>query len=335
MKVWFRAAEPDTTVPADGDAGDVESASVKPPVEGTWTAADETARGLWSRAASGARTNDPSFSPLMFAAMGSDLVTRGESHWLWFESRWWRIDGEAIRQPSDLIYVTLPLLRSLAESPVGLGDRARTLTIDRRWVASVWWDAAMASRRADLTSTRRALASVEKMLADEFDGPRGSLLTYPAGGKTPLAALRAALLTLAGGLRLVRSGQAGYGDRSAVSSQWLQTRIGASPPVAVVTLGSNLHNQTLQAYSIPPGLWRSSTQAPREAWRFFLASSVRPTVRLFLADCARVLGLRLDESLFVSFSALEDADLQPKARAFKALRDGGMEVAEARRVVGL
>ena len=331
MRTWFRAADPDPPW-AEAVVG-VESA--KPVAQPAWTAADETARGLWSRAAAAATVSDPSFSPLMLGAMGSDLVSFGESHWLWFEDRWWRIDAAFVRQPFQRIHVTLPMLASLAESPVGLASQSRTFIVDRGWVASVWWDAARMSRRAELTSTRRALAALETALAEELEGPRGSLLNYPAGGSTSLGLLRSALATLAGGVRLVRSGQAGFGDRSAASAHWSQTRIGASPPTAVVTLGSQLHNQVLQSYSIPPGLWQSSTQAPREAWRFFLTSSVRPVVRMFVSDGARVLGRRLDEDLFVTFRSLEDADVQPKARALKALTDAGMRLDEARSVVGL
>ena len=331
MRLWGRSGregvEGAESDPASDAAEDLPAIPVQTTLE---TSAAETARGLWARAAAGATCDHPSVTPMMLSVAASELVTNGVSYWAWFEGRWWRTYATAGSQYGPVLDLQIPREVEYAQTPLGESNRLRSIRVPRRLLAAAWWDVGLGRRRPYSTSTAKANRGLEAAIAEEVAGPRGTLITYPYTSKTPVKILKGALAALKGGIRLVRSGLKG-GDSSNAARDWSILRVGADLPASVVGLGRDLHDRQLQSWAIPAGLWQGATTAPREAWRFFLQGSVRPQMKLFADDLGRVLGVRVN----LKWAALEAADLQIRTRALKNLVDAGIDVSEARYMVGL
>ena len=303
----------------DDESGAVPDAALPPDESGVWTAADETARGLWARAASGGLCSNPSVTALMMSVAASELVTLGRSSWLWDAGRWWRVQW-AREQVGRMVQVELPGRIYDGIQPESQGFIDRTKRVDRRKIAVIYWNAysgGYSDLRPSRTVTRRALARLESAICDEAGGPRGGLLRIAGGGDGVIERVHESLRKLAGGVRAFRgSGSASYaGDPASRGVRDLQSeRIGIKTPAPVVELAKDLHDRVLQAYGVPPGLWHGATTAPREAWRLFVASAVRPMFRPFEGELSRVLGATVS----FRWSVLERADRQMLARAVHA-----------------
>ena len=325
------AAETDIDVLDTGVAMTSASAVGGPSIA---TAAEEAAVGLWRRAAAGATCDHASVSALMLSAAAAEVVRDGVSYWLWHESRWWRTEF-ARDQAGRELTLTIPGAEYDGRAPDAREYQSRTVTAPRTAVAGLWWDptrAVTAGNRPGQTVTRAALLEVESQLRDEFSGPRGSLLPVPGSSNVTGATLVDKLSELKGGVRPVRSTQVAAGLAGGKqSNDWRAERLGATPPAATVTLATQLHNQVLQSYGVPPGLWLGATSAPREAWRFFQQTAVRPLMHLFAEEMSRVLG----QAVRIRFVELEHSELQPRARALDSLVKAGIAPERALTLVGL
>ena len=166
--------------------------------------------------------------------------------------------------------------------------------------------------------------------------PNGYLLTVPQVDEVPddetdpLEDMRADLKGLDGGLSLVETTQGGGGEGrvAAPARDWVPSRLGPSPPKALCDLREDVHRTVLSACGISPAMvgGRSDGTARREAYRTFAHLSLTPMGRMVaaeLADKLEIPGLRFN------WSNLMAGDITGKARAFRSLVQGGMDVAKA------
>ena len=181
----------------------------------------------------------------------------------------------------------------------------------------------------------RTLAEVEAALGDEAAGPRGHLLPVPAdgiGSKTD--ALRADIRKLRGRTAVVETAMTGWGDgQNRAPQRDLQpNRLGANPPPALVQSRDDAHRDVLAACGIPPAMTgQSDGTALREGLRQLLHVTIRPVADLIVAEAVD----KLEAPATMNFERLHAADVQGRARAYKSLRDAGMEPAAAAAATGL
>ena len=302
---------------------------------GLVASASEAARGLWARAAAAATADSPSVTRLMLSAAASQLVTDGGSHWAWLDGRWWRCQADPRSQWGRFVVVVIPGALYDGKSPDG-DVGTRSIPVERHLVASLWWDPVrgISGRRMDQVAAALALADGEAGMGDEMRSPVGSVLPYRSGSRVTARVLRERFQALKGGVAPVKSADnpsvvGGREDR-----QWEARRLGANPPAGLVQALGKLHDWTLEAYGVPPALYQASS---REAWRLFVAATVRPTLELFGEELGRAMaagGVGTGAPVRMRWAALEQVDVQPRARAWAALVQGGMNQAEASRRVG-
>lgn len=188
------------------------------------------------------------------------------------------------------------------------------------------------------------LAAVERVLADESSGTRGYVLPMPGGavardddaeGDDAVERLKADLRSLSGRTALVETTAGGFGTGAseAPRSDWQPRRIGPDFPQSVVQLRHDASAAVTAACGVPQALvqGRGDSSALREAWRVFLHGSVAP-----LARCVeQELSAKLERTITLDFTALWAADVQGRARAFKSLVDGGMDIERAAAATGV
>jgi hypothetical protein len=195
-------------------------------------------------------------------------------------------------------------------------------------------------RWARLTGT--FAANVEQRLGEEAGAPVGSLLPVPAPGAPdgdddtdPTIDLRRDLKALKGGVALVETTAAGFGEgrSGAPQSDWVGRRFGAAPPAAVVETYGLSALAVLNVCGVPVSLATDADgTSQREAWRRFAMGSLEPTARMV----AEELGRKLDTpDLSFDFSSLWAHDLAGRAAAVKGLVAGGMDLDKALEVAGL
>ena len=180
-------------------------------------------------------------------------------------------------------------------------------------------------------------------MSDESAGPRGSLLPIPqdpegdegdeaAPGST--AALRAEIASLRGKAALVETTAGGWdeGKEAAPAGDWTPRRIGASPPVPLVSLRDGAALAILAACAVPVELIAGGDGTSlREAWRRFLHSTVQPVGCIIAVE----LGRKLDVDVQLGFDGLFASDLAGRARAFQSMVGAGMDVGKAAALAGL
>ena len=195
-------------------------------------------------------------------------------------------------------------------------------------------------------TTSRLAARIEQSLAREHNSPVGNVVPKPendaltekdAEGKPVAGGLLEALMQLRGGLALVPTfaDGGGAGIHAAPQRDWRTTRIGPAPAKETIDLRAQVIEDLSEAAGVPSVLTRpeSDGTAKREAYRVFVASSLRP-----LLDQIEVLASDLLEvEVRISAERLAGADLASRARAFRALagKEGNLSVEDARQIVGL
>ena len=301
------------------------------PVDADALAAAEIAAGQWERAMAAGESE--LLPPAMLAVIGRQLVSRGES--VWYVPRGsrdavpaaeWDLDNTRSVRPGSWVYrLTLSgpsgqLTRDTDASEV-MHFRIR---VDPRfpWRGRSPWAVASA--------TARLAAALEASLSQEEGGPVGHVLPVPdikrsqeVADEMPLLRGRVVLgETMSGGWEQGQS-------RAPNAREWQPVRIGPAPPPQQMELRSDVQDSLLAAAGVPVELAGAAGDA-REAWRRFLFATIAPVGRIVAAEASRVLGVpvRLD------WAGLAASDLQARARAYRQLRDAGMEDGEARRLCG-
>ena len=132
-----------------------------------------------------------------------------------------------------------------------------------------------------------------------------------------------------------RTTQAGWdGDGGGRPTRdWDPRYLRLSPTREAVELRRDVETSLARAYGIPAAMLSPTVAGStlREAARQVDALTLAPIARLVAAELERV----LERPLELSLEALRLADVQGKARAFRAMVDAQMPVADARKAAGL
>lgn len=188
----------------------------------------------------------------------------------------------------------------------------------------------------------RAEARLLRAIGDEVGGPTGQVLALGIreGGKDGATRKRGPvsdeLSQLRGGLATFVAAESGAGGEPGSSvfqpRPWHFTRLGASPPEALVGLSEQINQMVASSLGVPYNLLLGGAQTGlRESLRVFISTTLLPLARRFQYEAQEKLGLD-DEWRFPDLVA---SDIATRARAFKALVDGGLKPDEARRIAGL
>ena len=310
------------------------------------TAAATAAAGIIGRAFAAASVipsvERTGLTPAVLTEIGSAFITAGESVWLLevmggrvklYRAASWDIEGG----PFDQRYrVTIP-------GPTRQVDRivpAEGILHPRVNCSSP----APYRGRSPLELagfSAKALANAERQLSEELSGPVGRLIPAPLDtldrvddeGNSPLDQLESTLAVLKGRSALVPSMSRDWKDVQGGSvGDWQSRRIGADPPESVVKLRMDGHEQILAACGVPPGIFSSAEATGlRESLRQFLHVTIGPLARVLETEASEKLGVKVA----LDFTALHASDVQGRARAFKAMVDGGMSLADAAAASGI
>ena len=188
----------------------------------------------------------------------------------------------------------------------------------------------------------RVTSRLLRALADEAGAPTGQVLALGLresgkdGADKKRGPLSDELSTLRGGLATFLAAESGTGGESGSSvfqpRPWQFTRLGASPPDALIQLSAQVDQMMSSALGVPANLLVGGAQTGlRESLRVFISTTLTPLAARFRHEAQEKLGLPDDWT----FPNLVASDIATRARAFKQLRDAGIEVDDARRIAGL
>ena len=184
-------------------------------------------------------------------------------------------------------------------------------------------------------ATGRLAGNLESKLAQEAGGVVAHVIPVPSDGDDDsLDDLRSGIASAKGGTSLVETTSAGYGEGRAAApmEDWKPRRIGANPPAVLDALRTSTGKAVLAACGCSPSLFgESDGTSAREAFRQFVHATVGAVARLVEAE----LSDKLDVEVRLDFSDLRAADVAGRARAFKALVGGGMDLDKAVALSGL
>lgn len=308
------------------------------------TAAVETASGFWARAFAIATVTPNVISPQDMSQIGRDLVRNGESIWM-IEV----VDGQAVLVPtfghninggrhrSSWIYdlqIPAPSNNEVSQKAPWNQVCHFMYSYDK---AAPWLGISPLTWAIDTAMT---MGASEQRMKEESGTPTGYVIPVPeepavgadekGNSLDPLAPLRVQITQLAGGIALVESTQGGFGEGPSARPQqdWAPRRLGANPPQSLIHMRQEMQQILLAACGVPPALASTTaTQtASRESWRQFLHGTIQPVATLVEAE----LRIKLNQpDLTIRFDRLFASDIQGRARAFKAMVDGGMDMQKA------
>lgn len=183
--------------------------------------------------------------------------------------------------------------------------------------------------------TAKAAAETEKSLGDESSGPVAQILTIPDGqdgDDAELAGIRSGLANARGKALLLETTAKGHGNVSdAPQRDWVASRLGPSPPAAMVEAAQAAYARMLAVCGASPALFTDADgTSQREAWRRWHLTTVKPVKALIEHELSRALGMPVQ--LHIDEYA---ADLAGRAAAFQKLVAGGMDVERAAAVSGI
>ena len=195
------------------------------------------------------------------------------------------------------------------------------------------------------TATGSLLANLEQRLGQEAGGPVGSVVALPMSGfpgadgdaapaPDPLQPYRENIDKLKGGVMLAETTASGWGEGmpGAPRTDWKPNRIGAAPPLPVVSLRSDAANAVLAACGVPMALVTDADgTSQREAYRRFVMAALEPVAAML----ARELSEKLETRVELGFRALWAHDMAGRAQAYRQLRQGDMKEPDARNLAGL
>ena len=179
------------------------------------------------------------------------------------------------------------------------------------------------------------LSALTTRMGEEAGASSAIVVPSPVDGASDsVAMLRADLAQAKGGLMLLETMAAGYGDRaSAPQSDWSVKRLGSMIPDVNETIRSSVGLSIASALGVPISLLTDADGlSQRESWRRFIWGSVAPLSRSIGHELSSKLDL---PDLKFDFSALYASDITGRAAAFKRLVESGMPIAEAAAITGL
>ena len=346
----FRPApQPRTEIRSDATAQLITAltAAVSGSAVQTWAAgAVECAAGLWERALSTAAVSDGApIGPRWLAEVGRDLARHGESIYLADVAPAGRLrllratsadvwgDGP---DPADWWYrltLTGPRTTRTVTAPAASVFHARYATeahTPARGVSPLQY--------ASLTGT--LTANLETALGYEAGGAVAQLIALPSGfaGSDPDAnpdnpanTLTAAIRGAKGRTLLPETTADAYGDGAAKPPRrdWDPARLGADPPMGLVTLRAHVENTVLSCFGIGAPLGPAGVNdgtAQREAARRLWTLTIQPLAGRIAEELSRV----LDRPVSLDFGRPSGmADLAARARAVGGLTKAGLSTDDA------
>lgn len=305
----------------------------------TSTSALEIAAGVVSRAFGAGMVEGngqaQEIGPRELADIGRDLVTAGESVWVYRSGAWmrgssWEIAGRGAR-PSSWRYrvqVAVPDGHVLyTESGERVLHARYSSDRNRPWVG--------VGPLERCTLAGDLFAHMENRMGQEAGGSVGHLLPIPTDGNDPtVAGLKADVANLGGKTALVETTSAGYGQgrAAAPAADYKPQRIGATFTANTVPVYNAVQLSILAACGVPIELVSESEgTGQREAWRRFLHGTVQPLADVVAAELTRATGARAT----IGFEALFASDIAGRARAFQSMVGAGLSIGAAAAASGL
>ena len=188
--------------------------------------------------------------------------------------------------------------------------------------------------------TARLQGEAERSLADEAAGPLAQIIPHPTGTDTddddddPLAGIRKDLKSARGRAILVETVAAAFGEGKGQAPQrdWVPSRLGPTPPDAMVAVADAAFGRMLAACGCSAALFDDSDgTAKREALRQWHLGTVRPLARLLEHE----LSARLDAPIRLRFDSYP-RDMVSRAQVFaKLIAAEGVTVEKALAIAGL
>ena len=281
-------------------------------------------------------------TPRFLGQVGRDLIRVGESlhvirvagdgrvHLVPASTWYWEGDAD----PADW------MVTATAYGPSG----SETWRLPMEAVVFVAWGSPTArpyhglAPSAWASSTSRIAAEADKSLGDEAAGPIAQMLAVPqdggdGGDDDPLALMKADIKAARGKALLVETTAAGWGEGrgSAPQSDWKQSRLGPSPPAALVELRRDAFQAVLAACGTPPSLFLDSDgTSQREGLRRWHLGTVLPLARLIEAE----LRAKIDSGIGLEFDSYS-LDMVSRSQVVAKLTGAGVDLGVAMAAVGL
>ena len=325
-----------------------ESAAATKAASAAGSAAVEAVAGLLARSLSAAKVSGPAWavpaiSPTWLALVCRSLVREGEHLSLVALDR----DGDLMLRPAGHWHWRGGVREDDWIATASLYGPSDTMTRQARRDECVFlqWSCLPATPHLGRSPHRlaglaaKAAAETEKALGNEAAGPVAQLLTVPEGhdvdsedDSDPMATLRSGIAGAAGKALLLETVAGGYGDRaSAPHRDWVASRLGPSPPAALVTLAGDTFDRLVAACGASPSLFNDTPgTTQREVFRRWHLTTVLPVAGLI----SRELSDRLGETISFSFDVYP-LDMAGRAQAFQKLVAGGMDIQKAAAVSGV
>ena len=310
------------------------------------TAVLEACAGAYSRAFSIATVEGADVPPDILGAVGRDLIRHGEALYVidvqgsmirFLPAAAWDVRGGA--DPRSWHYradVFGPSRNDTMLRPASSVLHFR-YSFDRaapwRGVGPLSW----------ASMSGKLHAAVESAMRDEASGPRGFVLPMPVGPDSdgdddesadPMKKLQKDISGLKGGVSLVESVAAGWGDKGlAPGKDWVPQRIGMNAPQSMASIRNAMTVAIASACGVPPTLITEGADATsaRESWRRFLHGSLAPVAESVAAE----LSDKLNRTVTLNFDRLFASDIQARARALHAMAQAGMPLDAAMQAAGI
>ena len=184
------------------------------------------------------------------------------------------------------------------------------------------------------SATGRLAAGLESALSDESNNAPRAVVSAVPEGPSDVAALADTVQSARFKLCLPETVAAGHGDRAgAPARDWRPSRYGPDPPAPLVALRAAVESTIASVYGLAPVLLGGAADGTlaREAWRRAAVGTFAPLARLVGEEVSAKWG----EPIRLTFEELKAADRSGNARAYRSLRDAGMDDSDARRLSGL
>lgn len=319
-------------------------------------AALETAAGIWARAFLSANVSPSNYATdtlngTVLAQIARCMCVRGESlHLITPQGLMpvgtWDIKGgpneaswqyscdmagpsrtQTVRVGSEQVlhcrYATHPARPWRGLSPLRMADQTRDLA--GRLERGLTWEANSPTGTVIFSGNAQSDATV----ADELrEGNLGASNPRRSG---PLKILDA-FSRLKGGMLVANTNRDEGTSFGLPNDSPTTERVGMRPQPEVTELRKSVYQSVLSACGVHPALaGETSAGALREAWRVVLHGTLSPVSKIIASECGRKLGV---PGLQINFGELYASDVTGRARALKGLVEAGVELGEARRMVG-
>ena len=328
----------------------IEAQAAGTAADASSTAAVEAAAGALSRAFASAvvEASEPwvaqAVSPVFLGQVGRDLVRKGDSlHVIQVDPRFGKValipcsswHWEGSHDPDTWTVRATAYGPSTSTTWRGLSNAGVVFVL---WGSNPGQPYIGTGPTSWAYTTARLQSEVERSLADEAGGPIAQLLAIPQDGGDDdegdsLSALRSDIRKARGKALLVETTAAGWGEGrgSAPQRDWSAQRLGPMPPESLGALRKETFEAVLAACGTPPSLFIDADgTSQREAVRRWHLNTVLP-----LAGCLeRELSNKLEVDVKLRFDNYP-LDLDGRAKGFKNLVAGGVDVMKALAMTGL